>query len=194
MNREIVAVGLIVVAALLAGVGIYYLADAQGTAHPIAVGVLASVPVHFLAFDWVFALVRERDTEAKPLLATNEARGRVWIVALLICVLATEAITFISVSSPKVVVGAVTKKLLKSSKFAHPESWRVILDNDLYFYVPLSEGNELLLGTKARVTYRDALFGVRFITSHEFNPTSQALSSGPKAVAPLLTAAVAPGS
>lgn len=178
-------------AVLLDGVGIYYLADAQGAAFPIAIGVLASLPVYFLAFDWIFPLVKERDTERNPFLATNETRGRVWIVALLMCILGAEAITFASVSSQMVATGAVTKKLLKRSKFGHPESWRVVLDNGLYFYVPFTEGNDLPLGTKARVTYRDAFFGVRFITSHEWTPANQALNLTPVSFAPQLDTAAA---
>jgi len=179
------------VAALLAGVGLFYLADAQGAASPIAIGVLASLPVYFIFFDQIFRLVRGEGKESSPVLATKEARGRVWIVALLICALGTEAITFISVSSPKLVTGTVTEKLLKRDKFGNSESWRVNLDNGLYFYVPLPEGNGLLPGAKAKVTYRDALFGVRFIISHELNPANSALNPTPVSVAPFLAVAAA---
>jgi hypothetical protein len=163
----------VVFAIVSIGTGIYYLAEAQGGAVPIAIGLIGSVPVYFLIHDRIYALVKGADTEPSPVLATKDVRGRIWFMALLLSLFGCVAITFGSLSSEKAAVGTVEKKLLKKNKFGSPTSWRVVLDNGIYFYVSLSEGNALALGTNARVAYRDTFFGVRFITSHELNPTNQ---------------------
>ena len=152
-------------AAALAAFGAWQLlAPAQLLVGPV-IATLVLWPVLYFALYGV--LGPRLATDLDPLRPGSDEGAWVGIAAFVLALLAVDGLVFVTLGPPVTTAGTVQDKLLRSSRFLAPVSWRLVLDEEHHFQIPYAQGITVKKGRAVSYTHRDAWLGVRIVTGYD---------------------------
>lgn len=154
---------LLALAAVGAGYGAYQLRRAQLLVGPIVVGLIAWAALYFAIYDRAAALLASNPGSIDP---GNDESAWVGIAALVFAAIAVEASVYATFTPPITTEGTVRAKLVTRGRY-QPTAWRLELDDDHYFHIPLGQGVTVEKGRHVSFTHRDAWLGVRIVDSYD---------------------------
>ena len=116
-----------------------------------------------LADDWDPALPRPMDVSL------------VNVVCILAGFCIVHAVILLSLGAPQTTQSPLQEKRYHARSLGGSQSWRLVLEDGSYFYVPYERGRALRAGDPIRLTHRDAWLGVRIVQSYQLPNAPESL-------------------